>query len=62
MQELIWFGVFIIVWFICAVVVVLWVTKKIVPEIEREMDEQGLNEIQKRLIISKAVFPPKFHK
>lgn len=62
MQELTWFGIFIAVWFVGMVGVVLWITKKVIPEIEQDMDARGLNEIQKRLIISKAMFPPKFHK
>lgn len=37
-----------------------WVVKRVIPSLLKEMEEQGLNDIQKQLILTKAVFPPKF--
>lgn len=40
----------------------LWIIKRVIPGLIKEMDEQGLNDIQKQMVLNKAVFPPKFHR
>jgi flagellar biogenesis protein FliO len=62
MDFLLFSLVFLLLWLVGVTLVVAWVLKKVMPEIRREMDRQGLNEIQQQMIITKAVFPPKFHK
>lgn len=39
-----------------------WVVKRVIPGLIKEMDNQGLNDIQKQMVLNKAVFPPKFHR
>lgn len=40
----------------------LWIIKRVIPGLIEEMDKQGLNDIQKQMVLNKAVFPPKFHR
>jgi hypothetical protein len=54
--------IFLMVWFASVGCVVWWVTRRVLPSIEREMDEQGLNDVQKQMILTKAMYPPKFRK
>jgi hypothetical protein len=62
-MEWIFFYLIILgLWFGFVGFTVLWIVKRVIPGIVKEMNEQGLNEIQQKMVLNKAVFPPKFHK
>lgn len=63
MQDLSWlFIAFFILWFVGILGIYMWVAKRVIPELRKEMEEYGLNENQQTLLIMRAMFPPKFHK
>lgn len=51
-----------VVWLLGMVVTALWVVRRVIPGLIKEMDEQGLNDIQKQMVLNKAMFPPRFRR
>lgn len=62
-MEWIFFYLIILgLWFVFVGLLALWIVKRVIPGVVKEMDEQGLNDIQKQMVLNKAMFPPRFRR
>lgn len=62
MQWIFFYLLILGLWFGFVGLMALWIVKRVIPSIVKEMNDYGLNEIQQKMLLNKAVFPPKFHK
>lgn len=58
-----WFFIaIIVVWFFAVAIFLLWLVKRFIPNLRRMMDDAGMDEAKQDRLMTKTMFPPRFHK
>ncbi len=55
------FGI-VLFWILGVLTIALWLTKRVIPSLLREMEQNGVTEAQRRVIMTKTMFPPRFRR
>ncbi len=52
----------LIFWVLGILTIATWLAKRVIPSLLREMEQNGINEAQRRVIMTKTMFPPRFRR